>query len=543
MLSILAGPAGSAPAAAAPAGVAPAPGVAAGAAPAAAAPAGAAPAAGGSTATPLRSTAGAPTGPAPAAAGAARPAPRFDFDGDGRDELVVFAAFSGLKAGLIVGYSGVPRREVVSPSSLTDPTYTFNSTFTAGDFDGDGFADLAVAGSRTVGSGSERTVCVYSGGPGGLDRAHADCLPVAGAATLVAGDLDGDGRDELAVGDGAPERDGPFRGAVTVLRGGADGLTVDGAQVVRQVLPRWPGLVEETFGGQLAIGDLTGDGHDDLVIGGTRRGETESDAHGVVTLVPGSAGGPDPTRASKLEGQLDTFLSLPVDVMTLADLNADGREDLVLGLPRYDDGEVMYLPGSAAGISLAGSRRIDQGTPGVPGEPDGDADGSHFGFSIATGDATGDGIPDLLVGAITDNVGEVSGAGSVTLIPGTPQGPTGAGSLRYTQDVPRTGVRRPDPSGPEPAEPEDYLGSAVALLDLDGTGPLEIFAEAKYEDTFTSGLLAQLRLQPPVPRRDGGPTAGPRLLPVEQYRPADLSGPGFDVLRLGYGLLGGAHPY
>lgn len=515
------------------------------------------PVAGKSTPVPRSSAGGQTSGAAPrraAALTAGRAAPRFDLDGDGRDELVLGAAASTTGTVLHVRYSRVARQETITAPAGADPGYRLSPRYTAGDFNGDGFQDLAVAAVRTLAQGAfEHGIFVFAGGPDGLDRDRVTLLSGLHAGALAAGDLDKDGHDELAVGDGGAtaERDGPFRGSVTVLSGGRDGLSLTGSTRLQQVVPRWSGLVEEDFGTHLAIGDLTGDGYADLVVNGSRRGASESDWHGMLTFFPGSATGPDTRRVSKIEGQLDTAGDpIPVDTMVLSDLDRDGRADLVLGLPRSGGGRVIYLRGAATGLAWAGRRVIDQDTPGVPGRPDPDATGGHFGEALATGDVTGDGIPDLLVGAMTMTVGAVADAGSVTLLPGTTQGPTGAGAVVYTQAAQPADWPRPPAEFKQSAatlrdqpEPSDYLGSAVAILDLDGTGPLEMFAVAKYEDLRQQpagapyGLLTTLGFQTRTPPRGATGPAASRLAPLRQQRPADLSGGGTRLVHLGHGLL------
>ncbi|WP_165878291.1 FG-GAP and VCBS repeat-containing protein [Micromonospora sp. MW-13] len=470
-------------------------------------------------------------------------------DGDGRDELVVGASASPGGFVLHVRYSGSSRQEILTAPAIAEPRHRLAHQFTAGDFNGDGFQDLAVASSRMLAQGVfENGIFVYDGGSGGLDRSNVKYLPGLHVGAIAAGDLDNDGRDDLAVSDGGatPDRDGPFRGSVTVLSGTEDGLTRDGAVELRQVVPRWQGLVEEEFGTQLVIGDSTGDGYDDLVVSGFRRGTTESDRHGIVTLFPGSVGGPSVAGVTKIEGQRDTpGHTLQVDVMVLSDLDQDGRADLVLGVPRTSGGLVIYLRGASSGLTWAGHRVIDQETPGVPGEVDDDPTGGLFGYSLATGDATGDGIPDLLVGAMTMTVGTVQDAGSVTLIPGTPAGPTGAGSFVYTQNA--VGSIRRAGAGVmnDRPEPNDYLGSSVAILDLDGTGPLEMFAESKYEDMWQQapgepyGLITTLRLDGPRNLRGTPQAHWLRLVAVRQQRPADFPDPDVRIVHFGYRLLGG----
>ncbi|MFE9205312.1 FG-GAP and VCBS repeat-containing protein [Micromonospora sp. NPDC007230] len=494
-----------------------------------------------------------------AARSAVRAKPRFDMDGDGKDELVVggFASPGGMA--LHVLYSGLSRQDILTAPATSEPRHRFSFPFTAGDFNGDGVQDLAVASQRMLSQGVfEHGIFVYYGGSSGLDRANVKYLAGPHALAFAAGDLNNDGRDELAVSDGGAteDRDGPFRGSVTVLSGTENGLTKDGSVTVRQVVPRWSGLVKEHFGTALAMGDFTGDGYDDLVVSGSRLGATEFDWHGMVTLFPGSVNGPSTAKVTKIEGAIDTYESLPVDLMVMSDMDQDGRDDLILGMPRYAGGKVVYLRGVNSGLGWAGHRVLDQNTPGVPGEPDldnGSANG-HFGSALATGDATGDGIPDLLVGAMGMNVGTVADAGSVTLIPGTPEGPTGASSVAYTQRA-SASIRKPKPPaefedstpavGDRP-EPNDYLGSSVAILDLDGTGPLEMFVESKYEDLFQqppgepSGLITTLQLlQRQKLPNSSSPPPGSRLVAVKQQRPADFSDTEFRIVRLTYGLLSG----
>ncbi|MBB5870195.1 hypothetical protein F4553_003574 [Allocatelliglobosispora scoriae] len=479
--------------------------------------------------------------PAAAAQPVTRAAARFDVDGDGRDELIRGVSPRTLGVVVVVHYSRTGRDQVV-----TVPGYSVGHGFTTGDFNGDGIQDLAVPAQRMPAPGTfEYAIVVFDGTTGGLDTAHPHVLADLHAGRLATGDLDGDGRDELVLTDGGtdPNPSDAVRGSVTVLRGSADGPTRTGAVEIQQPVPAWPGLVDDYFGESIAVGDYTGDGYADLAVTGFRRGTGEHDRHGLVVLIPGSATGPDQAHASKIEGALDVPDSLQIDLLVMADLNQDGRDDLLLGLPRHTVGQVVYLPGSATGLAVDGWRILTQNTPGLPGNPDSDPSSDGFGSAIATGDATGDGLPDLLVGAIQQSAGSAEDAGAVFLIPGTPQGPTGAGSWRYQQRAPSSG--RPDPRNPEPAEKFDYLGSAVALLDLDRTGPLEILAEAKFEDFFPTpvelnvGIFVQLELQSTGTRRGDAVPPSVALLPVRFERPADVVVPGYEFGFFGHGVVSG----
>jgi hypothetical protein len=187
----------------------------------------------------------------------------------------------------------------------------FGAVLTAGNFDGDSYADLAVGVPfEDVGSVvNAGAVSVLRGAPRGLTATgnqlwDQDVNNVGGVAeagdgfgyTLTAGDFDGDGRADLAVG--VPYEDvgnAADAGAVNILYGSTTGLTAIGNQVLDQDSSGAQETAEsdDGFGFALAAGDFNGDGYADLAVGVPFEdiGSPVINDAGTVQVVYGSAAG------------------------------------------------------------------------------------------------------------------------------------------------------------------------------------------------------------------------------------------------------------
>ncbi len=371
------------------------------------------------------------------------------------------------------------------------PPATARAAALPSDFNGDGYADLAIgapyedvgaidtAGAVNVLYGSTRGItaggdqCWTQDSPGVRGRSEGG--DVFGRA-LASGDFDRDGYADLAVGATADRTTARGRGAVNVLYGSAAGLTAAGDQRwSRDNLAGVP-YAPWGFGDALASADFDGDGYWDLAIGSPMANAGSRQWAGAVVLL---RGGPDGLRARGL-----TVLALAMTGVTAVDdrefgealaaghLDGDPYTDLAVGVPYGGSGagSVVLFRGSAGGISTADPQTWDQERLGFPDDPPSGAeygDEAEFGTSLAIGDFDGDGHGDLAVGA----PGECSifaacdpdygGFGAAHVIYGSAEGLAATDNQLWHEDVP--GV-------PGVAGQFDWFGDSLAAGDFDGDG-------------------------------------------------------------------------
>lgn len=335
----------------------------------------------------------------------------------------------------------------------------------AGDFNRDGLADLAagVPQEDVGGTADAGAVHVLYGGSSGLALVggqlwHQDVAGVPGKVqkndrfgwSLVAGDFNGDGYDDLVIG--APHENlsygadcGPIFGCentatdvnagyVTVLYGGAGGLKAAGSKGWSRHSDGVKGESYDRtyFGWALAAGDLDGDGYDDLGIGAPGWGA----GSGAVHVFFGGGGGLGVSR-DQLWWQGDAGVDDDTErgdwfgaALAVGNLGYSTREqDLAIGAPgeslagktRAGAVHVLYgQPGKGPTTTLVPDRLLTHEVAGVAGEPQNFAD---FGAALAIGDfgrtVQGDlavGSPGLLAGGGTGSVSVFYG-GSYGVVP------------------------------------------------------------------------------------------------------------------------------
>ena len=307
-----------------------------------------------------------------------------------------------------------------------------------GDINGDGVADLVV-GANFSDEGALRggSVYVLFGGPGlsGVDLAAlgaGEGVKIVSTETraqtgisVATGDVNGDRHDDILVG-GYNSVDGN-RAFVYVVYGGPDG---PGVTRFADITPATGAVISPTgstggFGDSVALADLNNDGYADAVIGDLASGATSFLGGGVWVVYGGPAGIPDVNVGTMAAGE--GFRILPeasVDLLgasaSAGDVNGDGLDDIIMGAQGNDEG------GSSFGAAY-----VIYGTTGGPGDIDLAALTPSQGFKIigsgggalgtaGAGDVNGDGVDDMMIGALNANsvyviYGEAGGRSDLTL--------------------------------------------------------------------------------------------------------------------------------
>jgi hypothetical protein len=331
-----------------------------------------------------------------------------------------------------------------------------------GDFNGDGYPDLAVGvpAAQVGGKAGAGYVHVLWGGPDGPGRHGSVRISQATAgvpgtpeaddlfgSAVVAADVDGDHLTDLVVGASSESLTGDTyaeHGTVTVLPGSASGFTRGGWTVARG------GDEYARVGSVLAVGDVDGDGAPDLAL--SRRHEEHGDA--VLRRGPLTADSPD-----TLGGPLAQAVFGGVTALAVGDFDGDGDDDLAMSvrglesrsveIHRWQGGvpeRLWTTPASAAVLAVA----------------DFDADGADdlaLGYCYPNYEAD---VPDCA--DTSTGRAEVYTGGLVKIAYGSATSAGGGFGARTQQ------IQQDTPGVPGTAEAADRLGTALAVGDADGDG-------------------------------------------------------------------------
>ncbi len=265
---------------------------------------------------------------------------------------------------------------------------------------------------------------------------------------VTVGDFNGDGYGDVAVG--APFEDVSTvdgAGAVNILYGSASGLTTTGSQLWYQGNNGVSDNSEagDHFGLSLAAGYFNHDGYQDLAVGipGEDFEALSLDSAGAVAVLYGSVGGLS-SAGNQHWWETDTGIGVTQadDAfgarLAAADFDGDDYSDLAIGAPGEDygtiqgAGAVSIVYGTADGLRSPGSQLWAQGMDGLYNIPE---TNDGFGSSLAAGDFDGDGMADLAIGAPDEDLGGKQYAGIIHILYGSGSGITATGNQIWDQSI------------------------------------------------------------------------------------------------------------
>ncbi|MDY6938998.1 MAG: hypothetical protein SWY16_15165 [Cyanobacteriota bacterium] len=359
------------------------------------------------------------------------------------ESYVVFGQSGGFAASLNLSSLDGSNGFVLNGIDASD--FSGGSVSSAGDVNGDGFDDMIIGATGGDPNGNDLAgeSYVVFGQSGGfaaslnlssLDGSNGfvlngiDASDFSGGSVSSAGDVNGDGFDDMIIGaDGADPNGNSDAGESYVVFGQSGGFaaslnlsSLDGSNGF--VLN---GIDAVDFSGRSVsrAGDVNGDGFDDMIIGATG-GDPNGDSAGESYVVFGQSGGfAASLNLSNLDGSngfilngIDAFDLSGRSVSSAGDINGDGFDDIVIGAAFANSngnnlaGESYVVFGQSGGFSSSVNLSNLDGSNGFVLNGIDAFDQSGFSVSNA-GDVNGDGFDDMIIGANTADPNGNSAAG------------------------------------------------------------------------------------------------------------------------------------
>jgi hypothetical protein len=364
------------------------------------------------------------------------------------------------------------------------------SVHTAGDVNGDGFADVILGAYQYDNEQfNEGLALVYYGSATGLGDAPVWTKEINqdfaqfGYSVSTAGDVNGDGLSDIIVGANLLDNGQADEGGAFVYHGSVDApsqtanWTVDSDQA---------GAWLTAAGG--GVGDVNGDGYQDVMVAaGKYDTATLADA-GKAWLYNGSASGLEDTASWSAEGtQINGQFGS--NAWPAGDVNGDGYGDVLMTTaydnPEVDEGVAFLYLGSATGLntSPAWSAETDQAGAGI--------------YAIYAGDVNGDGYGDVLASSALYNNPEVD-EGKVWLYLGSTTGLSTTSSWSYELD--QAGAT--------------LVGVSAGDVNRDGYSDLLLGASSYDNGTIDEGMVWVFY----------GSASGPGSSPVWSYDSGQING-------------------
>lgn len=436
-----------------------------------------------------------------------------------------------------VGHAVTPPSGLASIFQLT-PTYLSGGldaySSAVGDVNGDGIADVLVVNQCASNSSCTGSVGVLLGNGDGTFQAAVSYAAGADAVSIAAADVNGDGHLDILVANQCSATNNCNSGSVSVLLGNGDGTF--------QAAVSYDASGTSTY--SIAVSDVNGDGKPDVVMTNICTANNNCNS-GSVSVLLGNGDGTFQTAVPYNSGGADAY------AVAIADLNGDGHPDLVVAnncasSNSCTNGAVAVLLGNGDGTFQAAvaygsggntARSVAVGDLNGDGHPDlvvanqcgasnncwsgtvgvllGNGDGTFQAvatyasggqtlMSVATADVSGDGKLDVIVADQCDFSADC-GTGLIGILVGN-----GDGTLQTVQNY-TAGARATE---------------SVVVKDLNGDGKLDLVATSVCNDQSCSGGAVSVLLANGNGTFQGARSTSPGGVSTFSLVAADLNGDG-----------------